>query len=182
MIVWHAAARIAAALLAWIAICGPADRAGADLLRCVGPDGRTTFTDDPATCPDAKPFEPQGEIQTIPSDSTPGPAARSPRRRAEPDPSEGDAQHWRAKKLEAESTLEALVLREEQLGRYITWCNRGRRLYQTDENGLKSRVACKDVREEYATIQTRRDALKAYLAGGLQEECRRAGCLPGWIR
>jgi hypothetical protein len=38
------------------------------------------------------------------------------------------------------------------------------------------------VRRDYASLEKQQEETRAYLDEGLEEECRRAGCLPGWIR
>ena len=50
------------------------------------------------------------------------------------------------------------------------------------KSGLKRKVNCNDVRSEYDTMKKKRAKLTEYLNGGIQKECRKAGCLPGWLR
>ena len=55
-------------------------------------------------------------------------------------------------------------------------------LILTDDAGIRQNVPCDDLRRELAELERERAELRAYLEGGLAEECRRAGCLPGWLR
>ena len=61
-------------------------------------------------------------------------------------------------------------------------CNRGHALYVEDETGIRRSYKCRDVDNEYEQAKARLAGLRLYLDDGLEEECRRAGCLPGWIR
>ena len=157
----------------------------AELFRCTGPDGRTTFSDNPAACPGAKPHESRARIQSVPSSDRPPPAppARSRGAAAIERQLEADReQQWRAKKQRSESELRALEAQQSRLQEYVTWCNRGGELISTDETGIRSRVSCDGVRRDLASLEGRIQSLRSYLNEGLAEECRRAGCLPGWIR
>lgn len=78
--------------------------------------------------------------------------------------------------------LEAIERRQASLERSVKHCNRGGELFTTLENGLKRGVSCDAVRSTVAKLDGRREELRAYLDGGLREECRKAGCRPGWIR
>ena len=65
----------------------------------------------------------------------------------------------------------------------VKWCNRGASMHTRDVNGKPIReYDCDEARAEYEKIQKRLAQLDTYLDTGLAEECRRAGCLPGWIR
>jgi hypothetical protein len=43
-------------------------------------------------------------------------------------------------------------------------------------------VSCEELEAEQQAVRSDEKRLEAYLDEGLEEECRRAGCLPGWIR
>ena len=47
---------------------------------------------------------------------------------------------------------------------------------------MREDYSCDEAHESYERATERRKELKRYLAGGLEDECRRAGCLPGWVR
>jgi hypothetical protein len=174
------------ALAAIACVLAPGIRAGADLLRCVGPDGKTIYTDSKALCPDAKPFEPDGAIQAGPAAS----GARDPLddrqrraasrlRRAEVEA--GEAARWRDKKTELEEALAAIQERRSYLASFLAMCNRGGSVVTRDAAGIKRPVPCKDIRAEHASLGADEERAQAAL-DSLPDECRRAGCLPGWIR
>lgn len=163
-----------------------AAEAGAGLYRCPAPGGGTVFTDNPNACPGAGEHEPAGAIQKVPSASVPpGPASRAPAPgRAEmQQQAEADmASAWRQRRTRTEEELRALGARREHLLEAIGWCNRGGELLKRDSSGLNRKVSCGTVRSELAALEAQRASAQAYLDEGLEEECRRAGCLPGWIR
>jgi chloramphenicol 3-O-phosphotransferase len=66
--------------------------------------------------------------------------------------------------------------------RAVGWCNRGHAVFTEDELGIRRSYDCKDVHNEYEQVKARMEGLRLYLEEGLEDECRRAGCLPGWIR
>lgn len=157
--------------------------ATAELYKCRGPDGKTLFTSDRSQCPGATAHEPSGRLQR--SQSSPAPAAAAPsarpaRSRAVDD--EAEAQTWRAKRRGAESALRETESQLETLSAVAGWCNRGAEVWAEDQDGLRHGVDCKDVDTQEAALRREQKRLKTYLAEGLEEECRRAGCLPGWIR
>ena len=86
------------------------------------------------------------------------------------------------KKVEAEAALAHVEERRDYLDRFLTHCRRGGTLLRTDEAGLRFKISCKDVDAEWDSLASRQVRLRSYLGEGLEEECRRAGCLPGWVR
>ncbi|MEN8162353.1 MAG: hypothetical protein ABFS41_19940, partial [Myxococcota bacterium] len=60
--------------------------------------------------------------------------------------------------------------------------NRGHEVWATDRDGLKRGVDCNDAKRQEAQLRRATQQLEHYLAEGLEDECRRSGCLPGWIR
>ena len=159
--------------------------AAAGLYRCPRPDGSVVYTDNPGSCPNAQSHEPSGAVQRIQGAPPSRAAARAPapdqaalQQQAEAD----NARAWRQKKLQSEQELRGLDQQRENLLQYVTWCNRGGELIQRDASGLNRKVSCGSVRGELEAVDARRAELRAYLDEGLEEECRRAGCLPGWIR
>jgi hypothetical protein len=43
-------------------------------------------------------------------------------------------------------------------------------------------VRCRDVDAERTNIERELEKARTLLATGLEEECREAGCMPGWLR
>ncbi len=159
--------------------------AAAELYRCPGPDGSTVYTDNPNACPDAVAHKPSGALQRIPHAPPPRAAAPAPTtaRAAMEQQAEADtARVWREKKQRHQEELRGLDRQREHLREYVTWCNRGGELITRDTSGLNRQVSCGSVRDELEAVEARRAELQAYLDEGLEEECRLAGCLPGWIR
>ena len=170
-------------LLAAVLALGAWEPARAEIYKCVGADGETLFTSDPSQCPGAERHEPTGRIEKVPTPS------RSSVRRPPARPrghgiesAAGNEALWRGKKLRAEAELRDLEGRLEYVRRAVLWCNRGHALFAEDETGIRRGYDCRDVQNEYEETKARRAGLRLYLDEGLEEECRRAGCLPGWIR
>ena len=164
-------------------LCLVSTAAVAELLRCQGPNGRTVYTDDPAVCPGATPFEPTGVITTpaAPSRQTPR-AARAARRAGAAGVEEAEARRWREKKRSQEIELESIAERRSYLRHFVKICNRQGSVTTRDDAGIKQHVPCRTIRKEFGELDQREASIQTYLRQGLAEECRRAGCLPGWIR
>ncbi len=160
--------------------------AAAEIYRCTGPDGQVRFTGDASQCPGAKKHEPKKKIQSVAPaarlEPAPRPAVAEPRARRQTINDEADAARWRTKKQRAEQQLAQLDQQLPTLRKVAGWCNRGDGVYTTDDLGRRRTIECSDVQEEYGRLQEAHAELSQYLAEGLEEECRRAGCLPGWIR
>lgn len=178
-------ARCAGSVVFLLAIGAP-DPATADLFRCTGPDGRTVFTDSRATCPGANEYEPRGAVQGISNDEEATPAAPMPRPRSverpAPDDRRAEKAVWQHRKQEKQQELAHLETRAKELKEYLTACNRGVDILARDEAGIKYRIPCDRIQREYDEKTARIEPLREYLDSGLARECRRAGCLPGWIR
>jgi len=178
---------------AWLAIGAlgavlwPGGTLRADLLRCTGPDGKTIYTDSKALCPEAEPFEPRGELQSGPPAAAESDDALADRQRRAADrlrraeAEAGEAARWRDKKNQLEEALAAVQARRTYLASFLAMCNRGGSVVTRDAAGIKRPVPCKDIRAEYASLGDDEMRAQATL-DSLPEECRRAGCLPGWIR
>jgi hypothetical protein len=172
-----------ALLLATALVLGPSQPAGAEIYKCVGPDGKTLFTSDQSQCPGAEHHEPAGRIQTVPAEAGTSRRRARPRRRGRPVGNVGGNEAlWRGKKLRAEAELQDVENRVEYVRQAVGWCNRGHTLYTEDKTGIRRGYDCKNVQNEYQELKARQQGLRLYLDEGLEEECRRAGCLPGWIR
>lgn len=167
-----------------LALCADAH---AQMYRCQGSDGKTLFTSDRSLCPRAERHESSGRVQRS-QGTKPEPRSSTPRRERGPSPArlaadgDAEAQAWRGKRASAEAELGQTRARLEALHEVAGWCNRGHEVWATDADGLRHGVDCNELKAQQKTLRREEQRLEAYLADGLEEECRRAGCLPGWIR
>ena len=178
--------RLAAALALALSASSVAP-ATAEIYRCVGADGRVTFTDNSSACPGAKRHALQPRIQRIVEDSAEPPSAPAAPVRgstaAATEEASADQEVWQGKKLRAEAELQTLQRLAERLARTVAGCNRGTEFFTREGGtGIKARVSCDEIRQAYADNRAKNRELREYLENGLALECRRAGCLPGWIR
>ncbi len=95
---------------------------------------------------------------------------------------DGQQVMWQRKRVDAERELGALESGLDDFRQLVSWCNRGGDLTVENEYGLRQEYSCDDARVTYDRMSSRIDELHHYLGGGLDEECRRSGCLPGWVR
>ncbi len=172
---------LAAALGVWLGLGTAA--AGAELYRCQRPDGSLFYTDAASACPGSDPHELAGEVQSVPA--APPPAARA---RGAGGPGvagrleEGQAAQWRQRREDSEQKLRQAEERVAYLEGFVTHCNHGRRILSEDVDGVRRPLRCVEIRAELAAVEREARKLRAYLKEGLAEECRREGCLPGWLR
>lgn len=170
-------------MLAFWLVAGSAD---AEIYKCVGPDGKTFFTSDRTACKGAQPHVLKKKVQNVLDDrSSPvrrngGPPARPAPRAASP--GDGLESMWRRKRPAAEEELRQLGQQLQNMNSVIRSCNRGGEWYQTEESGIRKHIPCEELRERQAKLGQRQADLTEYLKNGLEDECRRAGCQPGWVR
>jgi hypothetical protein len=172
-----------------IAIVSFAGAAHAELFRCTGPDGKAIFTDQKSLCPGTDASEPTGVVHRAPTpDAAPRNADAPPSSIAAPgasvsDESEDAAGAWKQKKLDAQQRLAQLQARRDALERVVGHCNRpGRYVKTRDDAGIQQVANCSELKDQFDALETQEAAARDYLATGLPDECRRAGCLPGWVR
>jgi Domain of unknown function (DUF4124) len=172
-------------ILVLFAIATFANAAHADLFRCTGPDGKTVYTDKKQTCPGAEPSEPAGVVhraETPEAAGTSAPAARA----GGPETPDAEAEReklWRQKKVDAARELDRISKRREAVDQAADHCSRpGRHVVTRDDAGIKQVVSCSELKRNLEALEQREAAARQYLDTGLPEECRRAGCLPGWLR
>lgn len=166
--------------------------AQAEIFKCVAPNGDVRFTSDASQCPNAAPHAPkEAALQRVERSEAPLASARpgalgGARRSSLPaahDASTADEASWRNKKREAESNLRVLEAARERVLAAVRWCNKGHSV--TTENprtGIRQQVSCDEIDAERHKLERELDETRSYLETGLEEECRRAGCMPGWIR
>ena len=158
--------------------------AGAEIYRCPLADGTVAFTSDPSSCAGgARKHEPSGNVQTLPiAPVVPAPTPRPAGPAAAANSPDGQQVMWQRKRVDAERELAALEAGIDDFRQLVSWCNRGGDLTVQNEYGLREDYSCEDARVSFDRMTARIDELRDYLERGLEEECRRAGCLPGWIR
>jgi hypothetical protein len=176
-----------AVLLAAV-LCAGAAPAAADVYTCRTADGGTRYVGDASQCPGAQKHELTGQVQRAPGppeapvETFPVPARRSAPAAPAPD-EEAAARAWREKRIAAEQQLAQVQARLADAEAMLRWCNRGGEMYaESRTTGLRRHVSCDEVEEAYGRLRVEEGQLEHYLAEGLEEECRRAGCLPGWVR
>ncbi len=176
--------RLGVGFLVLVAAAAPA---AAQIYKCPGPGGKVLFTCDASQCPGQKAHESSGSVQNVAPRGeptlAPAPRPAAPRRpRYDPAAEEAQANVWRGKKQQAERELAVAQARLPGLRKAAGWCNRGDSIYRTDDLGIRREVPCEDLKSELASLEATAKKLESYLEEGLEEECRRAGCLPGWVR
>ncbi len=83
----------------------------------------------------------------------------------------GDRAAWQARRDSAEERLQATRQAIREVADGLTQACR----FQGGDE-------CQDLHARLERLETREQELVEYLDEGLAEQCRRAGCLPGWIR
>jgi len=172
-----------------LALCAASARgaAAADLLRCQGPDGRVVFTDDKSVCPDSRPYTPAATVHEVSTPASRDPAAGDASRartrlEKEEQATSAEAAVWRQRRMDKEDELRRATAEYDYLKSYVASCNRGNQVFTNDDAGIKTQISCRDLGARLAALDVRVQGLHDYLDRGLPEECRRAGCLPGWLR
>jgi hypothetical protein len=175
----------AALVIALLGCALPTAGTASDLLRCTLPDGRVIYTDDKSQCPDAQPYRPSGSVHEVTSKPAPPPPPDAPAARGAESATEAqaaEAQRWRELKASKEEELRQVTRQHTDLRGWVSFCNDGHTVITRDEAGLQQRIPCSQLNARLEQLAHRADALRDYLENELPEECRRAGCLPGWIR
>ncbi len=95
---------------------------------------------------------------------------------------EAQAAAWRARRDETDRRLREAEAGLPALQRAVGWCHRGDGVYRTDDLGMRHEVDCTELEDRVERLGEEVARLRLYLEEGLEEDCRRAGCLPGWIR
>ncbi len=175
-------------LLIGLVVSALATAAHAELFRCTGPDGKTIFTDQKKVCPGAEASEPAGVVQRIetpkaPERDDPGAPAALPSDPNAEDTEAAEAAAWRQKKRDAEQQVAKISAEIDAIDRVAGHCKRpGNYVVTRDDAGIKQVANCSELMRHFDDLQRQEAAAREYLATGLAEDCRRAGCLPGWVR
>ncbi len=163
--------------------------AQAEIFKCVGPNGDVRFTSSAAQCPNAQPHTPSDSaVQRVEKDqplASARPGAVSARRRAPAaaDDSSGSEALWRNKRAEVKQELQEIEAQIAHIQKAVRWCNDGNLLWvEDDRTGIREDVPCSAIDARKEQLEGEKERVEQYLAEGLEEECRRAGCLPGWLR
>jgi len=148
--------------------------ASGEIYRCPGPDGKVVFQSAP--CGDQQPYKPKGNVlrapagapaPASPSTSAPGPAAHAPS-----GDKAKDERFWRAKFEQARADATKSEQQAEQARQRFHQC----RSYYSANN------LCKSEKLKMIEAEERAAEARGYLESKIGEECRRAGCQPGWVR
>lgn len=154
----------------------------AELFRCTGPDGETIFTDQRGVCPNEESFEPDAVIHKA-TDTTTGRAAMARhRQRVATRAADSQEQAWKQKKADAQARIDQIQERREKMKPYVNHCNRGGYVTTRDDAGIEEVVNCSQLRHDFAKLDELEQDAANHLSTVLPEECRKAGCLPGWLR
>jgi len=164
--------------------------AHAEIFKCVGANGEVRFTSNAAQCPNAQPHAPKEvavqRVEKAQPLASARPGAKPAQRRAPVaavDESAGAEELWRTKKAEAQQSLRMIEAELAHLQAAVRWCNDGNLLWVEDERtGIRKDVPCSEVDATKEALEAEKERAEQYLEEGLEEECRRAGCLPGWLR
>ncbi len=179
--------RLTAALALSLLLSGAAH---AEIFKCIGPNGDVRFTSNSAQCPNAPPHAPkEAAVQRIEKPqplATARPGAVPAQRRTSAaafDENAGAEALWRKKKADAQQQARDVEARIRGLQRAVRWCNDGNLLWvEDDRTGIRQDVPCSQIDAMKREFDLEKVHVEQYLAEGLEEECRRAGCLPGWLR
>jgi hypothetical protein len=143
------------------------------------------YTDQKSTCPGSEPSQPTGVVHRAPAaearESEPVSPLASPGTSISEDAADASAE-WKQKKVAAEEKVAKIRARHDWLKGYVSYCNRGAYITTRDDAGIQRVVNCSELKREFHDLERQEADAREYLATGLPEECRKAGCLPGWLR
>jgi hypothetical protein len=162
----------------WVLAAAPAR---AEMYECQGPDGKTLYTTNASLCPGASVHVPKGHVVHTHDTAAPAAPPVSAGSATKADDA-AQAEPWRARRRHAEQRLQQVDKLLVSYHKAAGWCNRGDSLYVEDEDGIRHDYSCDQVKAKEAKLADEKAKLQQYLAEGLAEECRKAGCEPGWVR
>ncbi len=174
------------ALLGAAVVLAPTAAGAEGIFRCTGADGKTVYTSNPGACPNAKPHVLKSRVQNVVEGQrsprrSPGSRASRPAARA-PAGGDGLERMWRNKRSEKQQELGQIDRRLKRAMTMAKGCNRGAEWYSKDEAGMRKHISCDKVKSNLRKIEQERADVQEYLRSGIEDDCRKAGCLPGWVR
>jgi hypothetical protein len=84
--------------------------------------------------------------------------------------------------MQKQEELRQVTSERTMLRDYVGFCNDGHTVFTRDASGVKEKIPCSQLHARLAALDAHEAEVRNYLENELPEECRRAGCLPGWIR
>lgn len=169
--------------LLWAALAQPA--LAGELLTYRTPDGSLGITDDPKLVPAGSEIlrrDPETPPRGRPSRDLPATASRSipAKRSQDADPDAAEATRWRQKLRKARQEEERAAHALELAERDYRSCRHRENFASSYQAHIPGETACDEA--PVVAAQQEYERAKAYAEDGIEDECRRAGCLPGWLR
>jgi len=148
-------------------------------------DGNLGITDNPKLVPPGAEIVRREPETPHPNEGSPAPPTASRRnlpakRWGDLDQDSTDAMRWRQKLRQAHQEEERAAHELEQAERDYRSCRRRENFGASDQMHVPGETACDQA--PVAAAQREYERAKAYAEDGIEDECRRAGCLPGWLR
>lgn len=152
-----------------------------ELLTYRTPEGGLGITDNPKLVP------PGSEIlRHDPETPQRGETSRDPvsppsaRRSGEADSDTAEATRWRKRLRQARQEEERAAHALQQAKRDYRSCRHRENLGSSYQDHIPGETACDEA--PVVAAQQEYERARAYTEDGIEDECRRAGCLPGWLR
>lgn len=169
-----------------VALAAQPSQAG-EILTYRTPDGGVGITDEPKLVPPGSeilrrdPETPQRD-ERIPDAAPMSPSHRNASAQGvgDPDPDAAEAARWRQKLLQAHQEEQGAAHALELAERDYRSCRRRESLGSSSQTRIPGETSCDEA--PVAAAQHEWERAQAYAEDGIEDECRRAGCLPGWLR
>jgi hypothetical protein len=174
--------------LLWAVLVAPLALAG-EFLTYRTPDGSLGITDDPKLVPPGSEIlrrDPethrrgQASSETDPSPPATPPRDASAKPSGDADPDSAEETRWRQKLRQARQDEERAAHALELAERDYRSCRHRENLGSAYQAHVPGETACDEA--PVAAAQHDYERAKAYAEDGIEDECRRVGCLPGWLR
>ncbi|HME69467.1 MAG TPA: hypothetical protein VKM54_06315 [Myxococcota bacterium] len=172
--------------LLWTVFAAQPALAG-ELLTYRTPDGNLGITDEPKLVPPGSEIL-RRDAETprrgaASPDAAPAPTAHrnlSAKGSGDADPDAAEAMRWRQKLRQARQDEERAAHALELAERDYRSCRHRENFGSSYQTHIPGETACDEA--PVAAAQHEYERAKAYAEDGIEDECRRAGCLPGWLR